>query len=338
MLCKVSLRMTHQNAAPLTVAVVGAGALGQFYAAQLSYAGHRLKLLARRDMAVLTKRGIVVHQTPTSKIKTSLETQLIEIRPEQIEVATSPEQLASHSFPDWVLVSLKTTALTQAQALVAPLVGPHTRVAVMCNGLGVEDHFAEWFGPERVFGLLCFVGVNRLDDGTIHHLAFGHVAVGHFQDQVGERQKLQQLFESAGVECECPRSLLEARWRKMAWNFPFNGLTLLYGCETDGIVSDAARRTYALALARNIVTVGNLDLQSRGIPARIEDDWADLQLSRTDTMGAYAPSTLVDARLGRELETDMMFLEPARRATRLGANVPALLRFITELRERGIVK
>lgn len=334
----VSLCMTHQNAAPLTVAVVGAGALGQFYAAQLSHAGHRLKLLARRDAAVLATRGIVVRQTPTPKIKSSLESQLIEIRPDQIEVATSPEQLAAHGFPDWVLVSLKTTALAQARSLVSPLVGPHTRIAVMCNGLGVEDHFAEWFGPERVFGLLCFVGVNRLDDGTIHHLAFGHVAVGHFQDQVGERQKLQRLFESAGVECECPRSLLEARWRKMAWNFPFNGLTVLYGCETDGIVNDAARRAYALALARDIVTVGNLDLQARGIAACIEDEWADLQLSRTDSMGAYAPSTLVDARLGRELETEMMFLEPGRRASRLGADVPALQRFIAELREHGFVK
>ena len=319
------------------IAVVGSGALGQFYAAQLIYGGHELRLLARRDAAQLAERGLLIHQTPVPQIKSSTEHSTLLISPDRFQVGTSPDQLVGAHRPNWVLVALKTTALGQARSLVGPLLGPNTRVVVMCNGLGIEDQFAEWFGARRIFGLLCFIGVNRDDDGTIRHLAFGHVAAGHFQDDSVERARLVRLFESAGVTCENPESLLEARWRKLGWNLPFNGLSLLYNCTTDAIVGDKQRRGFARQLAEEAVTIGNLDLAAHGQKARIEAGWAQLQLSRTDTMGAYAPSTLLDARAGRAQELDMMFLEPARRARELGATVPALVRLLGELSARGLL-
>jgi 2-dehydropantoate 2-reductase len=314
------------------IAVVGCGAIGQFYAAQLSHAGHELRLLARRDATTLASRGIVVYQTRTPKVKSSLNCELLHIPAERIVVGKTAVDLLRGPPLDWVFVALKTTALDQARELVEPLLGANTRVAVMCNGLGVEDHFARWFGAERVFGLICFVGVNRDDDGAIRHLAFGHVSLGHFQDNVSERECLRQLLDGAGIECECPHSLLEARWRKLGWNLPFNGLCLLYDCTTDGIVTNAERRGFALELARESIRIGNLDLAAHGADRRIEDEWADLQLARTETMGAYAPSTLLDARAQRALEIEMMFLEPARRAQGLGAPAPALTRLIEGLR------
>jgi 2-dehydropantoate 2-reductase len=319
------------------IAVVGCGAIGQFYAAQLSFAGHDLHLLARRDALVLATRGLVVHQTATPRVKSSLGCPLLHIDPSRLTVASQADLVARQGPFDWVFVALKTTVLHQARALVEPLVAKHTRIAVLCNGLGVEDHFANWFGPERVFGLICFVAVNRDDDGTIRHLAFGHVSLGHFQDDANERQRLQQLIEGAGIECECPESLLEARWRKLGWNLPFNGLCLLHDCTTDGIVRDPARRAFARDLSAESIRIGNLDLAAHGIDRRIEDTWADLQLERTDTMGAYAPSTLLDARAGRALETEMMFIEPARRASQLNAAAPALTRLIEGLRQRALV-
>jgi len=318
------------------IAVVGSGALGQFYAAQFSLAGHSLRLLARRDASVLKERGLVVHQTATPKIRSSLSHPVLRIAPECLTIGTDARLLATPPEPDWVLVALKTTALDQAQQLVDPLLGPATRIVVMCNGLGVEDRFAAWFGAERVYGLLCFVGVNRGEDGTIQHLAFGHVAAGHFLDNPMLRESLVQLCKGAGIACDSTQSLLEARWRKLSWNLPFNGLSLAYNCTTDAIVLDPIRRAFALQLAQEAVAIGNLDLAAHGQDVRIEPEWANLQLLRTDTMGAYAPSTLLDARAGRSQETDVMFAEPARRAQRLGMKAPALRQLLDVLASRGI--
>ncbi len=319
------------------IAIVGCGAVGQFYAAQLIWAGHHLRLLARRDAPMLAGRGITVYQTPTAQVKSSNDQPTLRIAPDKFQVGTTAEQLVTSAPVDWVLVALKTTALAQARALVEPLLMPDTGIVVMCNGLGIEDQFAEWAGPERVYGLLCFIGVNRDEDATIRHMAFGHVAAGHFQDDAVKRQRLVQLLESAGIACEHTESLLEARWRKLGWNMPFNGLCLIYDTTTDGIVENPERREFARQLASEAVVIGNLDLAARGQTARIESSWADLQLSRTDTMGAYAPSTLLDARAGRPQEIDMMFLEPARRAKQLGAPAPALYRLIRELDARGLL-
>jgi 2-dehydropantoate 2-reductase len=322
---------------PAVIAVVGTGAVGQFYAAQLIWAGHDVRLLARRDARVLAERGLLIHQTPTPNIRSSGQHPQLRLAPNRFLVATDPQRLVERGKPDWVLVALKATALEQARALVEPLVGPQTRIVILCNGLGIEDQFADWFGAEKIFGLLCFIGVNRDDDGTIHHKAFGHVAVGHFQDNRKESEQLVQLFESAGVACADTQSLLEARWRKLGWNLPFNGLCLLYDCTTDAIVNNEERRTFALRLAAEAVLIGNLDLAAHGQAVSIEEGWAQLQLSRTDTMGAYAPSTLLDARAGRPQEIDMMFLEPARRAKRLGALTPALCRLLEALNSRGLL-
>ncbi len=317
--------------------MAGCGAVGQFYAAQLIAAGHAVRLLARRDAAVLAERGLVVYQTPTPQVRTSNETPILRLLPDMFKVATAPEPLVTNALLDWVLVALKTTALDQARALVEPLLSADTGIVVMCNGLGIEDTFAQWAGPERVFGLLCFIGVNRDDDGTIRHRAFGHVSVGHFQDDPVKRGSLVALLESAGIACEHTESLLEARWRKLGWNLPFNGLCLLYNCTTDGIVENPERRAFAQELANEAVLLGNLDLAAHGQAVRIEPGWAELQLSRTDTMGAYAPSTLLDARAGRPQELEMMFCEPARRAKQLGAPAPALSRLIRELDQRGLL-
>jgi 2-dehydropantoate 2-reductase len=127
---------------------------------------------------------------------------------------------------------------------------------------------------------------------------------------------------------------VEARYRKLAWNLAFNGLCLVYDVTTDGIVSDAERKSRARALAEEAVAIGNAALLASGRPAAIEPEWAEEQIRRTETMGAYAPSTLLDARAGRPLETDALFFEAKRRADRLGVHAPALAWLTETLRTR----
>ncbi len=319
---------------PASIAVVGAGAIGQFYAAQFIRAGHDVRLLARRDAARLAAHGLTVHQTPTSNIASTAQATTFTLPPGGFRVATDPAALATPTPPEWVLVALKTTALADARALIAPLAGPATRIVAMCNGLGVEDRLAAWFGAECICGLLCFVCVNRDDDGTIRHLAYGAVAAGHFTDDAAEQERLAELCRSAGITCLTPASLLEARWRKLVWNVPYNGLTAVHDCTTDAIVGDAARNDEARRLMAEVIATANADLAAHGRPERIGADWAEEQERRTRTMGPYAPSTLLDARAGLPLESEVLFIEPLRRARALGVAVPALERLVVALHAR----
>jgi 2-dehydropantoate 2-reductase len=278
--------------------------------------------LARRDAATLASRGLLLHQTSTPQVAGS-EVARLHMTPTAFQVASDPHALKP---PDWLLIALKTTALDALPALAGPLIGPRTRVVALCNGLGAEERLAELAPPQQVLGLVCFVCINRDADGTIHHLAHGQLTAGSFTEDPEEAARLVELWTSAGITCHAPSSLREARWRKLVWNVPFNGLGVVHDLTTDRILADPALLIEARTLMREVIAAANADLAAAGRTERLEDAWADEQERRTHEMGAYVSSTLMDARAGAPLELDALFGEPLRRAERLGVATPALQR------------
>ena len=304
------------------IAVLGSGALGQFYGAQLLLAGHDVHFLARRDAPVLRSRGLVIHQAATSQVASTRTTPLLNRHPINVHEDTS-----TIGPVEWVVVALKTTGLNALAQLLPPVTGPSTRLTLLCNGLGVEERCAAWMPPERIFGQLCFVCVNRDDDGTIRHLAHGAVGVGSLARIPAD--DLADLWTSAGVRCHRPASLLEARWRKLVWNIAFNGLATSLDATTDILIAHHAPEVRGLM--EDTIRIANADLTAAGYQERIEETWIDKQFEGTLEMGAYAPSTLLDARAGRPLELDDIFGEPLRRGHRLGIPCPYLERLVIAL-------
>jgi 2-dehydropantoate 2-reductase len=321
------------------IAIVGSGALGQFYGAQFCLAGHSVRFVARRDSAVLRDRGLRITQTPTPDIASSLKRRNLILPPSAYRVCTSGFE-ASQGGIDWCLLALKTTGLSAARELCAPLVASGARVVVCCNGLGVEDACATWCPPAQIWGMICSVGINRDADGTVRHLALGRVAVGHYLEDSTRREELGRLCDSVGIARTAPSCLLEARWRKIAWNLPFNGLSVssggVSGLDTAAILADCGLRRRAEKLIRETIRIANADLAEHGRPERIdEDEWTAEQFRLTPPMGPYLTSTLLDWRAGRPLESDALFVEPLRRAHLLGVQAPELERLVTEISARA---
>jgi 2-dehydropantoate 2-reductase len=316
------------------IVVVGAGAIGQFYAAQLILAGHDVRLVARRDREILRGRGLHLLQEPTPHVASTATRREVCIPPGQFRVCEDGRSAAAGGV-DWCLLAVKAPAIAEAAGLCAPALAGGASLGVMLNGLGVEDRCAVWVPPQRIFGVLCFICVNRDDDGTIRHLAHGRVGVGHYCDDPGQRSVMAGLWRSAGVMVIEPPCLLEARWRKLAWNIPFNGLSVAGGGQgqgTAGILADPALAARCERLMRETIRVGNADLAAHGREERIDEDaWTAEQMGLTREMGDYLTSTLLDWRAGRSLESEFIFREPLRRARTLGVAVPELERLAGEL-------
>lgn len=316
------------------VVIVGAGAIGQFYGAQLIQGGHDVRFVARRDREVLRARGLRVLQEPTPHIASTARRRELLIPPSAFRVTDDPVA-AVRDGADWCLLATKASALPEAKRLCWPSVMAGARVAALLNGLGVEDAIAAWCPPERVYGVLCFICVNRDDDGTVRHLAHGRVGVGHYGDDAGRRAVLAGLWRSAGVDVLEPPCLLEARWRKLAWNIPFNGLSVDGGAPgrgTRAILDDAALRARCERLMREAIRVGNADLAAHGRRERIDENaWTAEQFRLTGEMGDYLTSTVLDLRAGRPLETGPIFREPLARARALGVPVPELETLVSAL-------
>ncbi len=293
------------------VAVVGSGAVGCYYGARLAEAGHDVHFLMRRDYEAVRASGL------------RIESKDGDLHLEHPHVA---RDAAGIGVADWVICALKATAIEEARALVEPCIGPSTRILVLMNGLGLEDRFADWFGAERVFGGLAFTCINRGEPGVVHHIDYGPVTVGHLLDDSSEVDTALALWAGAKVETVRATSLLAARWTKLCWNVPFNGLAVTAGgITTDRILADAALRAAVSALILEVAAAGNADLAAHGSEVRLDGAAvARNMVAATEAMAAYRPSTMIDFVEGQPMEVEAIFEEPLRRASALGIATPLL--------------
>jgi 2-dehydropantoate 2-reductase len=113
----------------------------------------------------------------------------------------------------------------------------------------------------------------------------------------------------------------------LVWNIPFNGLSILAGgIDTTAILADNNLRESALRLMQEVIAAAN----KCGLP--LEKAAADEQIRRTQSMGAYKPSTQLDFEAGKPLETEAIWGEPLRRGIAAGAEMPRLQLFYSALR------
>ena len=321
----------------MKVAVVGCGAVGSFYGAKLARAGHELRFLLRSDYEAVRRQGVLI-RSPEGDFQ---------VRP---RCAQRPEDIGP---AELVLIGLKTTANDQFSRLLPPLVGPGSVVLTLQNGLGNEEALARLFPVGQIMGGPCFVCLNRIAPGVIQHLGYGQVVLGEFQRRPEPRtHDLAAWFSNADVPCTVTDDLARAHWEKLVWNIPFNGLGVAGAVGLDAVVhlSPCSRpltphrcltTDILLADARWAKLVRDLMLEviaaARALGFDIPEAFADEQIERTRTVGAYKASTLIDFERGRPLELQSLFLEPLRQATQAGVAVPrlsALCAVLTDLEQK----
>ncbi len=294
------------------IAVVGAGAVGGFYGAKLAYYGRDVHFLVRsaEERARLKRFGLQVKSREGN------------FRVAKVHAYATTEEIGPC---DLVIVALKATANDALPALLPPLLGPETMLLTLQNGLGGDEFLAERFGAERVLGGLCFVCLNKTAPGVIEHGGYGTITLGEFAGYPLPRtHDLAWELKRCGVVARVVADLAEARWRKLVWNVPFNGLTLLATAmrgpgaapvTTADVLADDALAYLARRLMEEVIAA------ARKLGHTIPADFADLQFKRTAEMKAYQPSTLLDYLAGRPLELDAIWGEPYRRAFNAGAEV-----------------
>jgi 2-dehydropantoate 2-reductase len=137
-----------------------------------------------------------------------------------------------------------------------------------------------------------------------------------------------ELSRRAGVKCNAVDDLAEARWRKLVWNVPYNGLTIAAGgITTDRILASPEWKREVRALIDEVVRA------AAKFGYVITADFITEQFAHTRRMGAYQPSSLVDYLAGRAVEVEAIWGEPLRRAQAAGVAMPHLGKLYGQLKE-----
>ena len=298
------------------IAVVGAGAVGCYYGGRLAQRGHEVHFLMRSDLSHVREHGLNIRSASVG-----------DFHLQPVLCHGSTEQIGP---VDLVIIAIKTTVNAVLEKLLPPLLHEHTALLTLQNGLGNEEFLADRFGAERVMGGLCFVCLNRTAPGVIHHIDHGLVSLGEFSGEPRDRTRaLQVEWKRSGVPCHLEPNLAAARWRKLMWNVPFNGLAIASGGkDVAQILADPGLFDRAQSLMEEIRE------GAAGIGISIEPSFADKMIGNSRSMGAYRPSSMIDFEAGREVEIDAIWAEPLRQAEAAGRHLPELSRLLDEIRAR----
>jgi 2-dehydropantoate 2-reductase len=287
------------------IAVVGSGAIGSYCGGKLAAAGGDVHFLMRGDLSAIREQGlhIIGEEEDVHVGRLNCYNSTTEIGP-----------------ADLVLIGVKTTSNADVPVLIRPLLHERTVLLTLQNGLGNDEFLAGHFGAERVMGGLCFICLTRTSKTTVERADYGHASIGEFnRGSLGRTKEIANMFQAAGLHCNVVENLLLERWRKLVWNIPFNGLSVLAGgIDTAAILGDKELHRTTRAIMEEVIEAANCC----GYP--LERSAAVDQIRRTETMGAYRPSTLLDFEAGRPLEIEAIWGEPLRRAKAAGAKIPRL--------------
>lgn len=291
------------------IGVIGTGAIGGFYGLLLARAGYDVHFLVRSEFATVAERGLrldsAVHGTLTLK-------------------PVQAYREASRMPPcDWLLVGAKTTSNAALAPAIIQAAAAGAKVVLLQNGLGVEEALRPLLPDSlHLLGGLCFICVHRAA-GVIVHQALGAVNLAYHSGPAlaaATRMTIVEegvaLFKAAGLESTAMADLEQARWQKLVWNVPYNGLAVLLNAGTSALMGDAHSRALIQDLMQEV---------QQGAAAcghNLPEGFAAKLLSATDRMPDYLPSMVHDFRLQRPLELQAIYAEPLAAVGRAGGAMP----------------
>lgn len=282
-----------------SVAVLGVGAVGSYVIWGLSHKKDiRLGVIAEGERADRLKKG-------GCRINDEV------YRPE----VWSPQEAED---VDLLIVSLKYGSLPEALESIKTIVGEHTTVMSLMNGVDSEELIAEQVGDDRVLRSLIKVASHKEENGyyfnpeTTLGIIFGELAAPFDSERV---HAIESLFADTGIHFRSTEFIREEIWGKFRLNvcnnLPQAILGAGVGCYSDSThmkaISDGLRRELEqIALAKGI------DMSKMAGPS-----------GRGSAVPASARySTLQDLDAGRHTEIDMFSGALMRMGEELGIPTP----------------
>jgi len=295
--------------------VIGTGALGGYYGGVLARAGREVHFLLRGDYEYVRENGLRIDSV-------SGDFRLPKVN----------AYAAADAMPvcDVILVCVKTTENGRLPDLLRPLLRSGSIVLLLQNGLGVEEDLAARLPEAEIAGGLAFICSQKNGPGHIRHLDYGKLDIGSYN--VKKSAVLNSViddFRAAGVPAELSEDLLFARWRKLVWNVPFNGLAVVMNTTTDRLLAhDSAR-----LLVREIMLEVIYGANRCGVG--LKESLAQKMIDVTFEMIPYAPSMKLDYDNRRPMEIEYIYSRPIETAARAGFAMPKTEMLENQLRFIG---
>lgn len=287
----------------MKIGVIGAGAVGGYYGAKLSSNGFEVHFLLHSDFEHVCRHGLWVESKDGDINLTSVN---------------AYNDAGRMPLCDMVIVALKATQNHILKDILPKAVKQDGIVVLLQNGLGGEEDIAAICPDATVIGGLCFLCSNKVGPGHIRHLDYGSIRMGEYRPDnkpAGITKALEhaaEIFGRAAIPIHLTDNLPMARWEKLVWNIPFNGLSVILDADTRQMIDSESSRHLIAAIMDEVIE------GAKHCGIRIKPEFSDLMLKATRQMVAYKPSMKLDFEANRPLEIDMIYHRPIQAARHAG--------------------
>ena len=289
-------------------AILGTGAVGGYYGGLLQKAGVEVHFLLHSDYAYVKENGLRI-DSPAGDF----------LLP-KVSAAGRPEDLPRC---DVALLAWKSTANDQLSHALKYAIKPGGTVVVLQNGLDPEREVALAAPDAKILSGLCFLCSRKAGPGWIQHLDYGAVNLAAYSATgpsgvTPEMRMVAGDFDKAGIENKALEDWRKARWRKLVWNIPFNGMCALTGLDTSVLLRDPETRGRIAALMDEVMAGAH----ACGCP--LPADFRDRMIADTEKMAPYEPSMKLDRDAGRPMELEAIYARPLQAIAAAGGRGPEI--------------
>lgn len=295
--------------------VIGMGAIGGYYGAKLAQGGQDVHFLFHSDYDYVREHGLRVNSGDGGF---------------HLDHVNAYQDVRQMPKCDVVIVALKTVHEQMLRDMLPPLLTDDTVVLLIQNGMGMEQDVEQMVPGVKLAAGLAFICCSKTHPGVIDHLDLSGLNVGSYNAPQETIDRMIAEMVSADIDAR-KVDYLEARWRKLLWNMPFNGLSVALHTDTDALVRNAATRRLLRAMTQEVIEAAH----AVGVKGLTDRD-ADAMIEMTTKMRPYKPSMRLDWDYHRPMEVYYLYTRPIEEARRAGQDMPlhrmleAELRFMEE--------
>ena len=297
--------------------IVGSGAVGGYYGAKLSQAGHDVTFIARgAHLAAIRERGLMV--------KSQLG---------DFTVRAPAEDRAENVAPvDVAIVAVKTYSNRDALPMLETLVGSRGVALTLQNGVDSVEEVGSFVGPARVLGGTTYVATALAEPGVIEQtgthrqIVFGEISAD--AARVSERvRRIDDAFKASDIVSETVPDARVPIWEKFCYLAPFASFTGAARVPIGPIRADDQSRQMLVSAFREVEAVA----RAEGVAVAV--DVIDRIITYVDSIPPTTrSSTLIDLQQGKPIEIEALAGAVVRRGAKRRIPTPILSALYTVLK------
>lgn len=316
----------------VSILIVGAGAVGAFYASRLAQAPDaQVSVICRSNYKAVKANGFQV---------TSPKYGDYTFAPHR--VFANPDEARQSKIPwDYILVSTKALPdVSDDSTILEGLVGETTAIVLVQNGLGVEEPYSSRFPGTILLSAVTIVSAAQNEPGKITHNRWTRISIGPYliesnsafdgqeeeEAAAAANERFVQLLQAGGVkdaEAYSHAKLQLLRWHKIAINAAMNPTSVLSGGTPNSTMALDPELYIHLKGVMDEVLSTAAKVHGQALPKEFASAEQILKSTQKNSSGSR-PSMTLDWDAGRKMELEVILGAPIRIAREKGLDMPRL--------------